>query len=278
MSSVGEDGGDLTVPLMVDVISSESVDMSEAATRTKRSRNPAARRSGDRDNPTTGVVDGTSVEALAVAIQEKIASGELPVGAWLRQERLAQEMGVSRMPIREALRLLHASGTVEIIRNRGARVSLPSIRDITEVYEMRGLLEGHAGAAASKNITTEQLELLRKADRMFQEIVNDLATGAAELSPAMRTRWHQANTLFHGVIIEASGNRNLTEIIDRLHQKIPRSLTWLALGNDQRRLVRNAADHSKILKAIDRGDDEQARHLLVEHARRASELLLRTFD
>ena len=217
------------------------------------------------------------VDKVAKEIQNRISSGEFPVGSWLRQERLAQDLGISRMPVREALRQLHILGTVEIIANRGARVRLPSLRDITEVYELRGILEGHAGALAAELMTEEQLDRLREAEAMFHQIVADLAKGSLADTTEARPRWQAANSQFHGVIIEASGNNHLAEIIDQLHGKIPRNLTWLAIGNDSRRLERNAVDHSKIIEAIESGDSDRARKLLIAHAKRASDLLARTF-
>jgi DNA-binding GntR family transcriptional regulator len=78
------------------------------------------------------------------------------------------------------------------------------------------------------------------------------------------------------VIIEASGNTHLAETIETLHRKIPRNLTWLALGNDVRLLTRNADEHAGILAAVDGGDPDLARTRVVAHAERARDLLVRT--
>jgi DNA-binding GntR family transcriptional regulator len=138
------------------------------------------------------------------------------------------------------------------------------------------VLEGHAAATAAQLITETQLERLREANTMFQRIVSDLKDGTLDNPAAARLRWNEANSRFHGVILEASGNSHLAEAVDRLHSEIPRNLTWLALGNDRRRLERNAADHSAIVAAIDAGQSEEARALLMAHAARARDLLLRT--
>ena len=78
-------------------------------------------------------------------------TGEIPVGSWLRQERLAAEYGVSRTPIREAIRKLQASGAVEMVPHRGALVRGPSLRDILESYMVRAELEGFADDPAKSN-------------------------------------------------------------------------------------------------------------------------------
>ncbi|WP_344414271.1 GntR family transcriptional regulator [Pseudonocardia ailaonensis] len=221
--------------------------------------------------------DHDLVGSLVVELQERINAGEITAGTWLRQAHLAEQLGVSRTPVREALRRLEALGAVEVIANRGARVRLPSTRDIIEVYELHGLLQGYAGAATAAFINSEQLERLTKAESLFRQVVEDLRTTTVDTAEVQR-RWHEANTRFHMVIIEASGNRHLVEVVEGLHRKVPRNLTWIALGNDVRRLEKDAAEHARILDAIVRGDGAAARELLMSHARHAGELLVRAVD
>lgn len=226
----------------------------------------------------TKTVDIHLVDKLVVEIQGRISDGDIPIGSWLRQERLAQELGVSRMPIREALRQLQAVGAVEIIANRGARVRLPSTLDVIEVYAVRGLLEGNAGAAAAQLITSDQIERLQAANEKFKQIINDLESKKRGAEKAAQARWREATSQFQAVIIEACGNRTLAEVVEGLHRKIPRNLAWLGLGGDLRRLKRNAAEHQQILDAINNGDSERARELLTARADHASELLVRTLN
>jgi DNA-binding GntR family transcriptional regulator len=221
--------------------------------------------------------DAQLVGTLVAAIHARIGSGEVPVGTWLRQERLAQELGVSRMPVREALRQLEALGVVEVIRNRGARVRLPSTLEVIEVYGLHGLLEAQAGAEAARLISSEQIEQLRQATEMFRHIIADLQDkkNRRNVAASARSRWYEANSAFHAIIIEASGNRTLGEVLKGLYLKIPQNLSWLGLDADIRRLERNAAEHEAIFAAINAGDAEQTRELLLTHARHASELLVR---
>ncbi|GJF02391.1 MULTISPECIES: GntR family transcriptional regulator [Pseudonocardia] len=230
-------------------------------------RGTTARRADDHD----------LVDSLVAVLQERINAGQIPVGSWLRQEALAKDFGVSRMPVREALRQLQARGAVELIANRGARVRLPSTLDIIEVYELHAILQGHAGAAAAELITSEQLDRLAAADAMFRRAVEELRTADGDTSPAQQL-WQEANTDFHHVVIEAGGNRHLSVVLETLHHKVPHNLTWLALGNDVRRLEKDAAEHAGILEAIGRGDAATTRARLTEHVRRASDLLVRRVD
>jgi DNA-binding GntR family transcriptional regulator len=239
----------------------------------------AGRAPADRTAKPVPTTPGTDlVEKLVAEIQERIGSGQIQVGAWLRQERLAQDLGVSRMPVREALRQLQAMGAVEIIANRGARVRLPSTLDVMEVYDVRGILEGHAAAAAAALITSEQIDRLKAANETFERIILDLEAkkrGAATSAPR---RWREANSQFHSVLIEASGNRTIAEVIGGLYNKIPPNLTWLGLSGDLRRLKRNANEHAQILDAVNQGDAERARELVTKHAEHASELLVRALS
>jgi DNA-binding GntR family transcriptional regulator len=223
-------------------------------------------------------VDTHLVDTLVNTIRERIAVGEIPAGSWLRQERLAQELGVSRTPIREALRQLQALGVVEMIPNHGARVRLPSIVEAIEVYELRGLLEAHAGAAAAELITSQQVEELRRTTQQFRQVITDLASKKPSAVKRAGSRWYEANSTFHNIIIEASHNRTLAELLEGLYRKIPRNLTWLGLGSEIRRLERNAAEHEQIFDAINAGDKERTASLLMSHAQHARELLVRALD
>jgi DNA-binding GntR family transcriptional regulator len=115
----------------------------------------------------SAAVDGAAVsplvDRLAGAIQTRVLSGDVPVGTRLRQEALAEEFGVSRTPVREALRKLQSTGLVELLPNRGAVVRGPSAREIREAYEVRAELEGLAAELAAGRISDADLLRLREA-------------------------------------------------------------------------------------------------------------------
>jgi DNA-binding GntR family transcriptional regulator len=224
----------------------------------------------------------TLVDEVAQKIQSRILSGSIPIGSWLRQESLATEFGVSRTPIREALRKLQASGIVEFVPNRGALVSGPTVRDIREAYEVRAELEAFAAELAARWIRPEQLDRLRDAEAMFRDSVAELVEGRAPsgsgAESAGEENWFHANTVFHEVVLEAAQNERLQTIIADLHRSFPRNLTWAALRENVRLLDENVAQHGRIREAIESGHAEAARREMSLHVRFAEELVTTWFE
>jgi DNA-binding GntR family transcriptional regulator len=216
------------------------------------------------------------VDELAATLHSRILSGELPTGTRLRQEVLAAEFGVSRTPVREALRKLQASGVVEVHLHRGAVVHGPTVREIREAYQVRAELEGLAAELAATRIQDAQLRRLREAEEMFRHsIATLLQHREANATPTAEQvkEWGRANDLFHQAIQEAAGNDRLRTTIADLHRSFPRDLTRIALSESSRLLEENVEQHSAVLAAIERRDPENARRLMIEHVRRAGELI-----
>jgi len=145
--------------------------------------------------------DAALVDELASEIQSRVLSGAIPTGARLRQESLAAEFGVSRTPVREALRKLQASGLVEMLPRRGALVRGPSAREVREAYEVRAELEGLAASLACGRIRDEELYRLRAAQELFHESSERLRAWkehAADAPPPTRahSEWIRGNDLF----------------------------------------------------------------------------------
>jgi DNA-binding GntR family transcriptional regulator len=227
--------------------------------------------------------DRALVDHLAATIQARVLSGQIPGGARLRQESLASEFGVSRTPVREALRKLQATGIVELEPHRGALVRGPTAREIREAYEVRAELEGLAAELAARHIADAQLRRLRKAERIFRHSIQTLLAlrkrePESELPWEDDTEWVRANDLFHQVVQEASGNARLVSTIADLHRSFPRSLTWSALSASSRLLEENVEQHHAIFEAIERHDPPLARGLMTDHVRRAGDLVARRFE
>ena len=222
------------------------------------------------------------VDRLAAAIQARVLSGEIPTGSRLRQETLATEFGVSRTPVREALRKLQAGGLVLVEPNRGAVVRGPTAREAREAYEVRAELEGLAAELASRRIRDEELHRLRAAQEMFNDSAKQIAAWkdrATGTPPnGAHEEWIRGNDLFHRMILQAACNNRLALMLADLHQSFPRDLTWIVLGESSRLLEENVAQHAAVLEAIERHDPEGARRLMKEHVLRAGELVVRRFE
>ena len=220
------------------------------------------------------------VDHLAATIRARVLSGEIAVGERLRQERLAADFGVSRTPIREALRKLQASGIVEVQPNRGAVVRGPTAREIREAYEVRAELEGLASELATTRIQDGQLEELHAAQRLFGRSIARLVARGVDDSAAddANGEWTRANDLFHSVIQDAAGNERLARIVQELHRSFPRGLTWAALRRSSRLLEQNVEEHHAILEAIERRDPTEARRSMVTHVRHAGALIAHHFE
>src|SRR5262249_35037040 len=153
------------------------------------------------------------VDHLAATLQARVLSGEIPTGTRLRQEAIAREFGVSRTPVREALRQLQALGIAQVEHNRGAVVRAPTARELREAYEVRAELEGLAAEHAAARIADEQLDRLREAQRLFRRSIETLISRRRRSGdePAWDddSDWVRGNDLFHQVIQEASGNELL---------------------------------------------------------------------
>jgi DNA-binding GntR family transcriptional regulator len=224
------------------------------------------------------------VDELATAIQSRILNGEIGTGTRLRQQTLAAEFGVSRTPVREALRKLQASGLVEVQPRRGALVCRPSARDVREAYEVRAELEGLAASLAASRIRHGELHRLRKAQALFRHSVASLLAWRDRATPDeppptdAHDEWIAANDSFHLAIQEAAGNHRLRTTLADLHQSFPRDLTWVVLAENARLLEENVAQHEAILAAIERHDPDESRRLMMEHVLTAGELVTRRFE
>ena len=223
---------------------------------------------------------GPLVEDIAAVIQADVMEGVIASGTWLRQQAIAEQFGVSRTPVREALQKLETRGVLELVPNRGALVRGPTPLEIRETYRVRAELEGLAAELAAVRIQPGELDELRKASELFgRAIQRFVKRGAAQDVPSSADgTWRQANTRFHEIVHAAAGNDRLRAVIADLHRTFPRNLTWSALRGNPRLLVRNVAEHDAILEAIAAGDPARAREAMSGHVRRSGELVADWFE
>lgn len=207
----------------------------------------------------------SSADRIITALQRGLVTGEIPIGTWLRHDALAAEFGVSRTPVREALRVLAAQGVITIVPNRGARVNGFSVRDIRETGEVRGELNGLAAELAASRIDDAQtLRLLHVWDA-FREALDG---GAPE--ETLSALWSEANEDFHSTIVDAAENHHLALTLADLHRRVPRNLSFSGYAGNSLRLRRNLAEHEAIACAIAAQDPVEARALATAHAKSAN--------
>jgi DNA-binding GntR family transcriptional regulator len=227
-----------------------------------------------------GGADPALVDDLADRIHTRILVGDFPVGTWLRQEALASMFGVSRTPIREALRKLQADRVVELLPHRGALVRGPTAVDIRESYLIRGELEGLAAELAAQRITEEGLSRLRAAEDAFRVALPELAAlvRGSGVEAVASGPWDAANLAFHDAILDAAGIGRLDKLVADLRRTFPRSISWAALSEDASLLDENISQHTRIRAAIERGDSTAARRWMVDHCRRTGDLVAMWFE
>jgi DNA-binding GntR family transcriptional regulator len=196
------------------------------------------------------------------ALRERILRGDYPEGEPLRQDALAEELGVSRIPVREALRQLEAEGLVTFSPHRGAVVSTLSLDEIEELFQLRADIECDLLRRAIPKMTPEQLERATDVLDEFQD-----ALDAEESS-----RWAPLNWHFHAALY-APANRNFTmNVLQKLHQHSDRYFRMqiiLAHGG-----VRANEEHRAIAKTVGEHDVTTACRLMRSHILGAGSSLL----
>jgi DNA-binding GntR family transcriptional regulator len=221
------------------------------------------------------------VDKLASDLQQRVLSGAIPSGARLRQNALAAEFGVSRTPIREALRKLQAAGFVDLQPHRGALVRGLSPREIRDAYEVRAELEALAAELAAARLRHDQLDRLYEAQAQFAEgLAETVAAREAGADDGDRQSlvWGRANDQFHQVIQDAAGNDVLVATLTHLHRSFPRDLSKLVLAESTPLLRANVREHEEIIAALERRDGAEARDLMRRHVRHAGELVTLRFE
>lgn len=216
------------------------------------------------------------VDKLASQLHARVLSGELPSGMRLRQEALAQEFGVSRTPVREALRKLQEGGLVELQPHRGAVVRGLSPREIRDAYEVRAALEALAAQLAAERISHEQLERLNHVQGKFRAALERTAerrSGGREVGEHEIRLWGSANDEFHQTIHKASTNQVLVAALAQLQRNFPRDLSRLVVSESTAMLEANVREHEAILEALSRNDGTAAYELMQQHVARSGRLV-----
>ncbi len=200
-------------------------------------------------------------EMVFESLREAIILGRLRPGERLMEIQVAEEMGVSRTPVREAIRKLELEGFVVMMPRKGAYVAGISVKDIVDVFEVRAALEGLAAGLAAERCTEEEMdELERSLIKINVESGDDINAIA------------EGDNSFHQIIYRASRNHHLVQIITRLQEQIQR-FRMTSLSQPGRTKIA-LDEHKKIVEAISDRNVEEAQALATEHIENAEQILL----
>ena len=186
-------------------------------------------------------------------IERMIVGGELGAGAKLSENSIATQLGVSRGPVREALRGLEQTGLVRVEKNRGVFVRQLSLEEADEIYELRATFDQMAGRKLAAGITAEQLKELRA-------LIERMARAAARDD---LDAYHPLNLAFHDALVEYAGNKKMLHTYRRLVNELNLFRRHTLAQRD--RLPTSTREHRKIVDAIAAREAEAAGRLLFDH-------------
>jgi DNA-binding GntR family transcriptional regulator len=207
------------------------------------------------------------VDRVREEILRMILSGELTVGQKINEPHIAARLNTSRVPVREALRSLQASGLVMSRKNAGVFVRQPAPEEIIELYTFRALLDGFCGECAAK-----------LADPIRKKLVIDLEVALSEMRLASKNqdteRYYFANLSFHRLIVQAAGHQKIFES----YQSVIQQLHLCRLKNLSKSLSRQASmeEHRSIVQAIALGQATKTKRLLTTHVTSAEHRFFET--
>ncbi|QJQ31061.1 GntR family transcriptional regulator [Sphingomonas lacunae] len=192
-------------------------------------------------------------------IRSMILSGELPAGAQLGEIQLAERCGVSRTPVREALRRLEAEAFVRRTESQRSFVADWSLNDVADAFELRGMLEAHAARLAATRLTEAAIEALRQWNGRLAQAIS--------VHPPDIPAFLEANRQFHAIITEAAASPRLSNMLAGVTEQ-PVVLRT-ARNYDIDNLRRSWREHDELLAAFSHADSEWAHAVMIGHIRRA---------
>jgi DNA-binding GntR family transcriptional regulator len=188
---------------------------------------------------------------VAERLRTSIVSHQMAPGSWIDEQAIAIEYGISRTPLREALKVLATEGLVTMKLRRGAYVTQVSDRDVAEVYHLLALLESDAAVVVANNATTEQIAELEALHQQLESEVDD------------RDRFFAANERFHMRLLDIADNRWRNQLVADLRKvmKLNRHNSLFKQG----RLQASLKEHRRIMAAIKARNGERAQLLMQQH-------------
>lgn len=195
---------------------------------------------------------------VADKIRGAILSGALNPGERLVEERLAEQMNVSRHPVRQALRTLQLEGFVDVSPRRGATVSKITSEEASDLFEVLAVLDGVAAGLAAQHGSAAAIS---QVDQVLDRADAILNAGSGDITAGDLATLATLNHEFHARITEAGNNRQLIELIASLRDRVQ----WIQVAVNRRRPELSWTEHRQIRNAIASQDRETAEHLARAH-------------
>lgn len=192
-------------------------------------------------------------EEVAERLRAAIFAHELAPGSWIDEQALADEFGISRTPMREALKVLASEGLVELKPRRGCYVTELSDTDLDQIFPVMALLEGRAAFEATVNMNPASWKML---DDIHAQLERYAANGDAN-------RFFEANDAFHTALQDIASNRWLKQLIEDARKVI--KLTRRQSLEAEGRIDRSLAEHRQVMKAIKSGEPNHAAQAMHDH-------------
>lgn len=200
-------------------------------------------------------------------IYQKLSNGELLPGDRLSGRALAKEIGVSPIPVRDAISQLRNEGFIETRSGGGAYVPEPSYEELIDIYDQREALECHAVSRVAKSPDDADLAELEKCVKEMSSVIEALdKDDPANRDSALLERWTRADATFHDTLMRTAGNRRSLETVLNLRVKtriFGKQIRHEPFGS----LRRTQEEHKRILDAIRKGNGQEARAAMTEHIR-----------
>lgn len=193
------------------------------------------------------------IDSAYLQVRELILSGELTPGSWLREKTLADRIGVSRTPIREALRRLSAEGLIELSPNKGAQVTSFTTEELASLFDIRAVFEPHAALLGVPKMTDDDVESLAELAATMEERVREGRLG--ELGAL--------NNAFHELFVERCGNRHFASALHALMR--PAVVTQTFHNYSAEALHRSMVHHAELVSASRVRDGEWAEAVMRAH-------------
>ena len=201
--------------------------------------------------PDATIIPRALYEEVAERLRQRIFNRELEPGSWIDELKIADELGISRTPMREALKVLAAEGLVTMKLRRGAYVTEVSERDLADVYHLLALLESDAAAVVAERATAQQLQALQTLHEELERSVHD------------RDQFFAVNERFHMQLLALADNRWRDQLVADLRKvmKLNRHNSLLKQG----RIAESLQEHRTIMQALHARQPETARQALQAH-------------